>query len=43
MEFTKIEILVVQDAVASSEAQIKELGDLELALIGGGIGDTVHV
>jgi hypothetical protein len=43
MEFTKKEILVVEEAVAVIEAQVQDLRDLQLALVGGGIGDTVHV
>ena len=43
MEFTQVESMVVQATVDSSEAEIRDLSDLQLALVGGGIGDTVHV
>jgi len=43
MEFSKVEILVVEEAMAAVHAEIKDLSDLQLALVGGGIGDTVHV
>jgi len=40
MELTKIEVAVVEDAVAAaSDAQLHELSDLQLALVGGGCGE----
>ena len=42
MEHTKIEADLIQLAAAkANEAQIFELHELELALVGGGIGETV--
>jgi hypothetical protein len=41
MEFTNAEICVVEETVNNAEAQIKELGDLQLALVGGGNGDVI--
>lgn len=42
MELNSKEVSVVEMAVAQArEIQITELGDLQLALIGGGIGETV--
>lgn len=42
MELNKTEISVVEDAAAmSAECQLWELNELQLALIGGGIGETV--
>ena len=42
MELKKLEVSVVEDAVAlSAEAQIRELCDLQLAVVGGGIGETI--
>jgi hypothetical protein len=40
MEIAKVELVEIQKtAGAGEEAQLKTLGDLELALIGGGCGD----
>jgi len=40
MEFTKAEMNVIEDAINESvKKEIRELVDLELALIGGGIAD----
>ena len=40
MEFTKNEIAVLEKTVNDqAELQVRELADLELALIGGGCGD----
>jgi len=38
MEFRKNEVEAVAEAIVQSEVQ--ELNDLQLALIGGGIGET---
>jgi len=40
MEITKVEVDAVQKAVQSEE-QVCALTDLQLALVGGGIGDVV--
>jgi len=39
MEYNVIEVSVVE--MLAEKAEIKELNDLELALIGGGIGDPI--
>jgi hypothetical protein len=42
MEHTKIEVAVIENAVAAAtEQQVQELGDLQLAFIGGGIAELV--
>ena len=41
MEITKIEVAAVQKAVQVSEEEMCALTDLQLALVGGGIGDVV--
>jgi hypothetical protein len=41
MEFTKAEILIVQEVAKSAEAQISDLTDVQLALVGGGSGDVI--
>jgi hypothetical protein len=42
MELTKIEVAAIDEAVAlATEIQVKELNELQLALVGGGIGDVV--
>jgi hypothetical protein len=44
MELNKEEILVVADVIGKAkEEQIKELIDFQLALVGGGIGETILV
>jgi hypothetical protein len=44
MELNKEEILVVADVIGKvKEEQIKELIDVQLALVGGGIGETILV
>ena len=41
MELTKEEVLVVADAVKKAkEGHLQELLDMQLALVGGGIGET---
>jgi hypothetical protein len=40
MEFAKPELDAVEQAVAGKVSEIKELGELELALVGGGTGDV---
>ena len=41
METTKPEVAAVIAAVVKIEGAVKELNDLELALIGGGVGDIL--
>jgi hypothetical protein len=42
MEFNKTEVAVLEDAVSEAvENEIRDLKELQLALIGGGIGDVV--
>ena len=42
MELNKLEVAVLEEAVKeATDAQIRELGDLQLALVGGGIGTVV--
>jgi hypothetical protein len=42
MEYNQAEAAVVQEAVAEAiEAQLKELANLQLAIVGGGICDTI--
>ena len=41
MKHDKNEVAAVEVAVLESQAQISELVDLQLAMVGGGIGDVV--
>lgn len=41
MEISKSEVAAVQEIVIEKDAVVKELDSLELALIGGGMGDIV--
>ena len=41
MELNRIEVAAVEEAVDQAEAQLRELNDLQLALVGGGSGDTI--
>ena len=42
MELNKEEVLVIADVVnKAEEARIKELFESQLALVGGGIGETI--
>ena len=43
MEIAKVELAAIESAIVSPEAQVKELGELELSLVGGGMGDVVFV
>jgi hypothetical protein len=43
MEFTKVEIEVVQQVVRANELDQEELNDLQLALVGGGIADIAPI
>ena len=40
MDFNKIEALEIEKTVNDAEAAIRELGELELMLVGGGMGDA---
>ncbi len=42
MEFSKVEIVSIQEVVVGAkDTQVQELNELQLALVGGGIGDPV--
>jgi len=42
MELSKVEVAFVEKAVAEvAEEQVRELNDLQLLLVGGGIGETI--
>ena len=41
MDFNKIEVLEIEKTVNEAEVAIRELGELELALVGGGCGDCI--
>ena len=42
MEFTKMEATVVEQVLSEvAESDVRQLSELQLALIGGGIGDVV--
>ena len=42
MEFTKVEVNVIEQIVnQATEIEVRELNELQLALVGGGIGDVV--
>ena len=44
MEISKVEVAVLEKAVdESNEAQATELDNLQLALVGGGIGSVIFV
>jgi hypothetical protein len=43
MEFTKVEIEVVQQLVQANEHDQNELNELQLALVGGGIADIAPI
>ena len=40
MDFNKIEVLEIEKTVSDAEVAIRELGELELSLVGGGMGDV---
>ena len=40
MDFNKIEVLEIEKTVNDAEVAIRELGELELSLVGGGCGDV---
>ena len=41
MENTKIEAAAIEEALRQAEQQFRELNDLQLVLVGGGIGNTI--
>ena len=42
MEFAKTELAAVEETMQEAvQAEVRELNDLQLALVGGGIGDIV--
>jgi hypothetical protein len=41
MDFNKIEVLEIEKTVNDAEAAIRELGELELSHVGGGVGDVL--
>ena len=41
MKYDKSEVAAVEAAVLEGQGQIEELADLQLAMVGGGIGDVV--
>ncbi len=44
MEFAKSELNVIEEAIQeAARNDIRELNDLQLALVGGGIGDVIFL
>jgi hypothetical protein len=42
MEFTKVEVTLIEQTVKeNAEKEIRDLAELQLVLVGGGIGDIV--
>ena len=41
MKFNKIEVLEIEKTLNDVDAAVRELGELELALVGGGMGDMI--
>jgi hypothetical protein len=41
VEFTKEEVAAVEVVVAETEVEARQLSDLQLALVGGGIGSVI--
>ena len=41
MEVNQIEFAVLEAAADQADLQLRELNDLQLALVGGGSGDTI--
>ncbi len=39
MDFNKTEALEIEKTVNDADVALRELGELELALVGGGVGD----
>jgi hypothetical protein len=41
MEMNKVEVVAIEKTVNEVEAAIRELSDLQLALVGGGCGESM--
>ena len=41
MEINKAEVVEIEKTVNEAELVVRELGDLELALVGGGCGESI--
>jgi len=41
MDFAKVELAAVEQAVYQPDSDVKELNELQLAMIGGGCGEVV--
>jgi hypothetical protein len=41
MEMTNVEVKAVEQVAFEAESKLKELGELQFALLGGGMGDIV--
>ncbi len=41
MDFNKIEVLEIEKTLNDAESAIRELGELELSHVGGGVGDVL--
>ena len=42
MEHTNAEVVLIQETIAeATEAQLRELNELQLAFVGGGIGEVI--
>ncbi len=41
MDFNKVEVLEVEKVALETEVAIRELADLELAIVGGGCGEII--
>jgi hypothetical protein len=41
MDFNKVEALEIERTINETDAAVRELGELELALVGGGMGDMI--
>jgi len=41
MEFNKVEVVEIEKLVNETDSAVRELGDLELSLVGGGCGEVI--
>ena len=41
MDFNQVEVQEIQKTINETDAAVRELGELELALVGGGMGDMI--
>ena len=41
MDFSKVEVLEIEKMINETDAAVRDLGELELALVGGGMGDMI--